>query len=232
MTVEKKEMKHSSPTLLTVTKDKCSHGVTLLELLVAMVILAIVVASVYVAFNSSKQSWQVGETIVQKYQNARGALDMMAREMSVMYMTISNIYNSGLLYSTAINGSNGEFRFVAAIPADEHAGKWDLCKIGYKFDSTNKEIERAFDVGPDLTNFDIDSSYQSLVSNVISLGFKCRHWDGVSWAEKETWDSREGEVDEWDLPEAVEISLTVQDDKQLADPRTFTTIVRIPRSKQ
>ena len=233
-------MKLSSHTSPNATNN--TRGVTLIEMLVALVITAIIVSSVYVAFNAGTKSWQVGDTMMQRYQNARGALDMMSREMSAMYMTISNIYNSGLLYSSV---SNYEFRFVAAIPSDEHTGKWDLCKIGYEYyesdedgdgtiEISEKRIRRAFDVDPDLTDFDIDTSYQPLVTNVTSLGFKCRYWDenSSSWAEKVTWDSREGEVDEWDLPEAVEISITVQDDKQLADPQTFTTIVRIPGSEQ
>ena len=217
-------MRNLSPTLLT-AKAKYSHGVTLMELLVAMVILAIIVASVYVAFNSGKQSWQVGETIVQKYQNARGALDMMAREISAMYLVTQSIYKTGLIYDNST--SPPEFRFVASIPSKEHDGDWDLCKIGYRHDEGD-EIERGFNINPNLKNLDITSGWQPLVSNINSLEFKLYYWDGSKWDEKDTWDSTDPTKEYWELPKAVEITIRVQDDKQIAEEREFKTVVYIP----
>ncbi len=226
-------MQNLSPTLLT-AKAKYSHGVTLMELLVAMVILAIIVASVYVAFNSGKQSWQVGETIVQKYQNARGALDMMSREISAMYLVTQNIYKTGLIYES------GEFRFVASIDSDSHSGSWDLCKVGYQYyendddgdgqiEISEKRIQRGFDPDPDLSDDIVISSsnWQPLVSNINSLEFKC--WDENN-NEHDEWDSTDPTKEYWELPKAVEITIRVQDDKQIAEEREFKTVVYIPET--
>ena len=221
-------MQHLSPTLQITTLDTRNlRGVTLIELLVAMVILGIIVTSVYTAFNSSRDSWQVGEVMMQRYQNARGALDMMAREISAMYFTISNIYETGLIY----DGTSGStsFRFVARIP--ENSGAWDLCKVGYRYDGTD-EIERGFDVDPNLTNLDIAAgNWQPRVSNINELAF--RWWNGTSWNEG-TWDSMDSGISSQyrRLPRAIEIMITAQDEKQIAAAQSFYTVVYLPGSKQ
>ncbi len=221
-------MQRSSPTLritLLDIKDVC--GVTLIELLVGILIIGMIVTSVYTAFNCSRDSWQVGEIMVQRYQNARAALDMMSREISAMYFAVSNIYETGLIYN------NDGFRFVARIP--DNSGQWDLCIIGYRYDSTDREIERAIDVYPDMSPLNVKSyidglSLQPLVSNIRSetekaLKFYCIDESGNIYL---TWDS----ASSYTLPSAVEIRIRAQDEKQLADEQAFRTIAYIPQSKQ
>ena len=115
------------------------RGVTLIELLVAIVILGIIVTSVYTAFNSSRDAWQVGETMIQKYQNARGALDIMSREISQAF-----INRTGTIYCVGIDGESflpppyvkanaatdsDQFFFVAPIGAASAAT--DLYRVGF-----------------------------------------------------------------------------------------------------
>jgi hypothetical protein len=201
-------------------------------MLVALVITALIVSSVYVAFNAGTKSWQVGDTMMQKYQNARGALDFMAREISAMYMTISSIYETGLIYD-GTSGTNG-FRFFASVPGN--SGDWDLCKVSYRYDSADREIERSFltssTSGPNYITLihptGSGHGWEPMVSNVNSLGF--RWWDGSSWYD-DPWDSTTGSH-EGQIPEAIEITITVQDDKQLAEARTFRTVVYLPGNNQ
>lgn len=225
-------MQHSLHTLPTLIRGKCrglihqthsgdrhNSGVTLIEMLVSLVIMTLITGSVYVAFNSGKQSWQVGNTLMQKYQNARGALDMMSREISAMYFTVSNVYQTGLIYDSS------NFRFIAQVPQDDD--DWDLRLIGFRYDSGDKEIERGF--ATDFTTISSPSSWQPLVSNVN--WWKIKMWDdsGTSY---DTWDSTPTGSESGKLPNAVEITIAVQDDKQLASEQTFTTVVYIPESRQ
>ena len=200
--------------------DKKSTGFTLIEMLVSLVIVAIIVASVYTAFDCGKNSWQVGDIIVQRCQNARAALDFMSREISAMYLTISSIYETGLIYDSS------SFRFVACIP-EEDDSDWDLRQIGYKYDSTDKEIERAFTGG--FTTLSNPSSWQPLVSNIYGLNFTCLD---ATFTECSSWDSVNAGPTFEKLPKAVIITINVQDNKQLQDAKTFSTIVRIPGSER
>ena len=215
-------------------QNRHSHGVTLIELLVSLLIMGIIIVSVHTAFDCGKQSWQVGEALVQRYQNARGALDMMAREISAMCLTISSIYETGLIYDGT--SGNKSFRFAASIYGND--GDWDLCKIAYRYDGGN-EIERSFLT--DFTKLTLPpSSWQPLVLNLYRENpsdpdpLEFRWWNSSSSQfEAGPWNSTIiGGSNEGQIPEAIEISITVRDDKKYADPRTFKTIVYIPRSEQ
>jgi prepilin-type N-terminal cleavage/methylation domain-containing protein len=83
------------PVILTLSKAKGKNlrttwqsirnntrGVTLIEMLVALLITALIVSSVYVAFNSGTKAWQVGDKMMLRYQNARVALDMISSEFT------------------------------------------------------------------------------------------------------------------------------------------------------
>lgn len=190
-------------------------GFTLIELLVAMVILGIIVASVYTAFNCGKNAWQVGNAMMQKNQKARGVIDIMSREISAMCMARSNIREIGLVYS------NGEFRFIASIDA----GDGGLCKVGYRYNENEKEIERGFNTNPDLSSLNIDSmDWQPLISNINFLAFKCLD-ENNDWHNE--WDSRKDQPDEWKLPKAVEITICIQDKNQITKESEFRTIASI-----
>lgn len=214
--------------LLNITSYKSdSQGVTLIELLVAFVILTIIVSSVYVAFNSGKDSWQVGDIIIQRCQNARGVLDMMAREICSTVHIASSTYQIGLIYTSA----SEKLRFIVPIPGGQK-DIWDLCEVWYRYDSTNEEIQRYIYDGNDghlPISLDTlsgagpsDSDYDTVVSNIKSLEF-------------EFWDTSFQEHSEWTtsgtLPRAVKIIISVQDDKALRDPQEFTTVVYLSSSR-
>ena len=117
------------------------RGVTLIELLVAIVILGLIVTSVYTAFNSSRDAWQVGEIMIQRYQNARGALDIMSREISQAFINeAETIYCVGIdgesslplpppYVKTNAVADSDQFFFVAPIGAASAAT--DLYRVGY-----------------------------------------------------------------------------------------------------
>ena len=210
-------MKHLSHILQNIINDKNSTGFTLIEMLVSLVIVAIIVASIYTAFDCGKNSWQVGETITQRYQNARAALDFMSREISAMYITASSIYKTGLIYDS------DSFRFVACIPEDDN--DWDLRKIGYRHNA--EKIQRSYlttDLDT-LTDASMSSGWQLLVGNIYGLDFTCLD---ATFTEQSTWNS----VSSGELPKAVIITINVQDDKKLQPAQTFSTIVRIPGSER
>jgi prepilin-type N-terminal cleavage/methylation domain-containing protein len=60
------------------------RGVTLIELLIALVISAIFVAGIYRTFISTQRSYIVQDQVVEMQQNARAAINMMMREIRMV----------------------------------------------------------------------------------------------------------------------------------------------------
>ncbi len=63
--------------------NACSarRGFTLVELLVASTLMAIILGGVYAAFSTTIRSWRIGEASVETYQGARISLALMTREL-------------------------------------------------------------------------------------------------------------------------------------------------------
>src|SRR3989338_5171919 len=62
--------------------QRLRSGFTLVEILIALAILAIIVASTFTIFRSSSSSWQKGESRSERYHNARVAIGSMSKEIS------------------------------------------------------------------------------------------------------------------------------------------------------
>src|SRR4030065_201652 len=60
------------------------RGVTLIELLIALVISAILVAGIYRVFISTQRSYMVQDQVVEMQQNVRGAINKMMREIRMV----------------------------------------------------------------------------------------------------------------------------------------------------
>ena len=204
------------------------RGVTLIEVLVAIVILGLIVTSVYTAFNSGRDSWRVGETIVQRYQNARGVLDMMSREIRTAVVNAA-----GTLYCM---GRADAFYFTGPIRNSIEVTD-DLYRVGYWWKSSSDKgedpgvIVRGFEsresTKPYYTFDDLDNNPLGL--HAVSLAFRYYSNDndwldvGQYWLEgifmTDTLYSNE-------LPAAIEISLTVRDDYAIKS-QVFRTVVNM-----
>ena len=217
-------MKYSSHTLQNMINIDNKNGVTLIELLVAIVIVGIIVASIYTAFDCGKNSWQVGETMSQRYQNARGILETMSREIATaMVDTVSVPYH---IYCI---GKADAFYFTG--PLGSLAVTDNLYRAGYWWKSSSEKGEkpgvlvRGFeereDSKPHYTFAGLDN--QPLGVHVKDLDF--RYYNGSSWASD--WNSGN---DSNELPQAIEIKLTVEDNYNIKS-REFTTVVSIPSAE-
>lgn len=209
-------------------------GFTMVEILVATTILVIAMASIYMSFRGGVTSWTKGTARMERYLNARAALDMMSREIEAAMLAASDLYIIDFIYSA---DTSWALRFAA--PRDS-SGSWDLCEIAYGYDSGGKEIDRALDVDPNFSADDkpnlssLSSYWQPLVSNITSLQFELFDSDDSTW--RLYWDSRtvlEGgdyANTEDELPEAVKITITVQDE-QSREEQDFSTTVYLPTSR-
>ena len=68
---------------------KCNYnrGITLVETLVAVMILSVLALSLYTVFKSGIDAWTKSESRLEIYQNARAALDQISRELAGAFAT-------------------------------------------------------------------------------------------------------------------------------------------------
>jgi len=179
-----------------------SRGFTLIELLVSMAIIVIIIAAVYTAFNSGRASWQVGDTMMQRYQKARGILDYMTREISKAVVDeAASLYGyepacfacrgyaSGAAPKTPLKSDefgmpSHQFYFVAPVEHITTASRiYDLYRVGYWLDPGNN-LQRVFAEPDDSSDFvdaydltDPSMSSQPVASNVTWLEFEYYYYD-------------------------------------------------------
>lgn len=208
---------------------RCSSGVTLIEMLVALVILTLIVGSVYVAFDSGKQSWQVGDTMSQRYQNARGILDVMSREIATAMVDAMespfNIYCIGKADAFYFTGP------LKSIDVDSVDVTDNLYRSGYWWKSSTEKGEKPGVLMRGFEGREDDEPYYTfadLSNNPLGVHIKdldLRYYNGTIWAN--TWNSG----DEYNvLPKAIEIRLTAEDESATKS-RVFRTIVTLQNAE-
>lgn len=117
-------------------------GISLVELLVALSIGMVILAAVTATFITQSKVFDAQEQINQMQQNARGALDIIAREVKMAGYNPTQASFSGITYSAS------QLKILADIsgPAPLYQSDGDTDEpnenITYSFDSTNLRILR------------------------------------------------------------------------------------------
>ncbi len=128
-------MKHS--------KNRNTGGFTLIELLVSMGIGMVVLAAVSTTFMSQARFYSAQEQVNEMEQNARGALDIVTRELKMAGYKPNGGSFSGVTYSTTQLLIQTDLDANGSISASSSAYE----QITYTYDSTNKQIKRALGSG-------------------------------------------------------------------------------------
>ncbi len=176
------------------------RGFTLVEILIALAILAMIVASTFTIFRSSSISWQKGEERSQRYHTARVAMGRMEIEISQAVISENSLCR--------FNGGASEIKFVSFVSTAE--GVFELAEIGYWLDEDEKLLMRNEDIDPDYDFLTQDHS-DILADNISELEFS--YYDGALWSSE--WDS-EDEAEETSeqetgvLPKAVKIKIKIE----------------------
>lgn len=242
---------------LTPLEKNSLRGLTLVEILVVIAIFSILATMLFTVFRGGIDAWRKMETHLDMYQNARAALEQMSREISsaLLDQTSSDDTKWASFYGKDEKGTKietdsakDEIFFVTPV---ENVGDMDLCEIGYwlkKKDNGNVLMRhfQNFDAPEDLPIkylFTDADSEDEFIANVKDLQFKYyyRSSSGAApTATTDSWDSTENNVTNYDLkgvdknpdglPEAVEITLTVQS-KDGKESRSFTTLVKVETAR-
>ena len=120
-------------------KPPNNGGVTLIELMIALALGMIGMASVATTFTTQTRAYSAQEQINQMEQNARGALDIMSREIKMAgYKPNGGSVTGVVSYTSTSLTIQADLNADGAIStsASDHE------QIAYAYDSTNKKITR------------------------------------------------------------------------------------------
>jgi type IV pilus assembly protein PilW len=120
-------------------KTKDENGFTLIELMVTLGIGMVVLAAVTTTFMSQTKAYNAQEQINEMEQNARGALDIITREVKMAGYNPTGGTVTGVTYSTSQLQIQADLDANGSISTSSTANE----QITYTYDSANKQIKRA-----------------------------------------------------------------------------------------
>ena len=234
--IKKIKEKNSVPLCLSASVPN-QNGLTLIEVMVVVAILAIMASTLFSVFQGSLLSQRRGTNKALIDSEARAALDMMSREIEqAMVDNRKGIYCLG---REDVTGAD-TFLFFAPLNPDNAGSPYegDLCEAGFWLN--NKELRQNHET--DHTDFNLSTQFadSSVIGNIYDLKF--RYFDGQTWTLTGRWDeytvygvglpSDTVPVDV--LPKAVKITLVMEYPIERDEIRhdTFITVVDIPGSGQ
>lgn len=210
------------------------EGLTLVEVLVAMAILAMVSLMVYGAFDQTFRNKRLVEEATDRNHVIRLALSRMARELSMAYVSVQVNPNAALVKTRTVfvgSGFGGSSRLDFTsfahqrLYADAHES--DQCEISYFVGRDRdrpgvknllRRSQRRIDADPRRGGV-----VQVLVDNVRELNL--HYLDPQTWAWVEGWDTQQAAGQPNRLPAQVKIVLNAVDER--GQPRRYATSARI-----
>ncbi len=108
---------------MAVRRRSGQSGFTLIELLTSIAILLILVGMLTVTFNTASNTWRAAEREVERFQDARLALDLIARDLQQVYVS-SNV---------SFLGTRNSLAFVAT--ANDDTNFVDLMEVVYRLNT-------------------------------------------------------------------------------------------------
>ncbi|HEY4103204.1 MAG TPA: prepilin-type N-terminal cleavage/methylation domain-containing protein [Polyangiaceae bacterium] len=175
-----------------------ARGFTLVELLVAIVILASISLLLYSAFSGMKRSREGLERVDDRYREGRLALTRISRELQSAYMSLhAPILAALLVEKTAFIGTTGtpadrlDFDSFANRRVDRNSHVSDQCELSY-YGATDPDNSNITDLVRRVsTTLDLDpkkGGHVEVLATDIDL-FKLQYLDPVTNTWLDTWDT-------------------------------------------
>jgi general secretion pathway protein J len=177
---------------------RLARGFTLVELLVAIVVLSMISVLIYNAFASMKRSREGIERVDDRYREGRLAMARMARELQSAYISLHAPINTSLLIQrTAFVGSTGtpadrlDFNSFSNRRMDKNSHVSDQCELSY-FGSPNPDLSGVTDLARRIsTTLDLDpkkGGRVEVLATDIDL-FDLQYLDPLTGNWLDTWDT-------------------------------------------
>jgi type IV pilus assembly protein PilW len=212
------------------------RGMALIELLVALVVCAVVIAAIYRVFTAQSNAYVVQDQVVEVQQNIRSAMEIIVRDLRMAGFDYDNstslvtIENSKPLPPYIVAGNSITVWYENYRPGPPFVS--EIHSVRYTLNGTDLERQ--------LTINGVNQPTEVLLENVNAFVLDCGR-DGRI----EDYASQDGVIDNWincgavdnnrDKVIAVRVSLTTrpeqvnpQDDRfRTVSPRTLTSIVAL-----
>lgn len=178
-----------------------ARGFTLVELLVAIAVLAGISVIIYGAFAGMKRSREGVERLQDRYREGRLAMTRMTRELQSAFISLhAPILPSLLIEKTAFIGTTGtpadrvDFDSFANRRIDRNSHVSDQCELSY-FGSQDPELPGTTDLVRRVsTTLDLDpkkGGHIEVLASDIDL-FKLQYLDPQTNNWVDTWDTTQG----------------------------------------
>ena len=209
---------------------------TLLEIIVSIVILAMVSLLIYGAFDSMNRGRKGEERRSERARQGRDAVQRMARDISSAFISMHNPQNLALVTrTTAFVASSGapfdriDFAAFAHKRVEKDAKESDQCELGFSVQKDPEVPDKMDLVRREQYPIDMDPKRGGVI-NVLAEDvelFDVRFLDPLTGQWKETWDTTQALGEFNRLPIEVKITLTLRN-VPVGTPATFTTKFMMP----
>ncbi|MEM1029296.1 MAG: type II secretion system protein GspJ [Myxococcota bacterium] len=215
--------------------DRARRGFTLLEVLVAIAVVGLVGMLIYGSFRGMNRSRDNMQTVNDRYQQGRQALDRMARELSGAYLSLhqpldQRQFTRQTIFTGKSQNPTDRLDFTAfagqRLKADSHVS--DQVELSYFAapDPTTGRIDlvrradRYLDLEPDQGGI-----VQVMVEDIVS--FDVRYLDPLTFEWVDDWDTTQAAGQLNRLPAQVWVQLVVND-QRIGQTITFETKTTLP----
>lgn len=198
-------------------------GFTLVEILIAVAIIAAIIAMVYGSYFAASKSARACKVRIVLSQESRTVLEQMTKQIRCCYAGSAEEYKYPESKATQqkkiapesvksyFNGTSGEMSgeilnlVTTSGASEDKAGQDGLFEVVYKFDKNSGTLFFSRERFVDTTNSSTEKkNWQSLSENIDSI--ELAFWDGRQWLQR--WDFKEKR----ELPLAVKINITCEDE--------------------
>jgi general secretion pathway protein J len=207
-----------------------ARGFTLIEILIAVFILAIVLSTVYASYTGTFRTIRATETDAEVYGMARTVLERMTRDLEATaswkgaFTFTARPYNLGnreftrLIFRSTAHIAFGEQEESAGFAVIEYGVEEGTEKEGYT-------LSRSDSLYRDPGKEDAPTGGFLLCDRVETLTYLFFDSAGKAY---ETWDKGDNEAQKKKAPAMVEIRLGLVNEKDREHPFPFMTRVRLP----
>jgi general secretion pathway protein J len=212
---------------------RASHGFTLVELLVAVAVLAMISTLIYGAFSGMKRSKEGVQRISDRYREARLALSRISRDLQSAYLSKHAPFDQSLAaQTTAFIGSRGnpadrvDFNSFSNQRLDRDRHQSDQAEISY-FGARDPDRDGVIDLVRRIsTRLDLEpdkGGRVEVLATDIDL-FDLQYLDPTTEQWLETWDTRQAVGQPDRLPLQVRVILVLNGGRRKASDRGQDTI--------
>jgi type II secretion system protein J len=204
------------------------RGFTLIETLVAIMILVIVIGSIYGTFRAGRDCVSRTEERADVYQTARILLSQINAELCSAYRQAGSVQSSLTGEDTPGSETAAQYDTLTFVTAARHSASrtepaGDVCRVRYHMESSPDNKPAGFFVQEDFRlGLDISKEQRAPIKlSDIVVGFNCKYLDPQSNEWKNDW------VDQAATPKAVRVELVLKPERKGAKPITVASTANI-----